>query len=362
MVTPRFYPDTGGIQTHVREVSERMLARGLDVRVLTTDATGRLPERETVAGIDVHRVPAWPRHRDYYLAPGIWPSIRKEPWDVVHCQGVHTLVAPMAMVAARSAGLPYIVSFHTGGHSTGLRHRLRGLQWRALRPLLSRACRLVAVSRFEAELFGRTLRPTRGRLVLVPNGVTLLEGADSDMTTGDGAPTILSIGRLERYKGHHRLIAAMPDVLRDIPDARAQILGSGPYEGALRSLADRLGIAHRVAISSVPAGERATMARHIGSASLVVLLSDYEAHPVALLEAASAGRPVLVARTSGLTELVDAGLAAGVDADASPAATAAAIVAAIRAPVGAPAPDLPTWDQTTDSLLELYEACLPRGS
>ena len=44
------------------------------------------------------------------------------------------------------------------------------------------------------------------------------------------------------------------------------------------------------------------MAEELSQAALVVLLSEYETHPIAVLEAVALGRPALVAATSGLSE------------------------------------------------------------
>src|SRR5262249_57531886 len=80
------------------------------------DGSRRVPGQEVVEGISVVRVPAWPRKRDYYLAPGIAAVIRQRRWDLVHCQGIHTPVPLLAMISARRVGIPYLVTFHTGGH------------------------------------------------------------------------------------------------------------------------------------------------------------------------------------------------------------------------------------------------------
>jgi glycosyltransferase involved in cell wall biosynthesis len=359
MVTPRFLPHAGGIQTHVREVGERLVRLGVAVDVLTTDPAGDLPREETIGGLSIHRVPAWPRTRDYYLAPRMWSFITRGHWDVVHCQGVHTFVAPLAMAAARQARMPYMVSFHTGGHSSPFRARVREVQWRALRPLLSGACRLVAVSRYEGDLFRGIIRPRNAQLVVIPNGVTRI-GSEHHQASGSGDPLILSVGRLERYKGHHRLIEAMPAVLREMGSARALIVGTGPYQAQLQDLITRLGLQDRVSITSVPAGDRDGMGRLLSEAALVVLMSDYEAHPVALLEAAAMGRPILVRRNSGLTELVERGMARGVADEPSASQSGLAILESLRHPVVADAVALPTWDDTAASLLAEYRTCARR--
>lgn len=357
MVTPRFLPDLGGIETHVAEVAPGLAGDGFDVTVLTTDRTGDLPATEVVRGVPVVRVPAWPAKRDWYAAPALVGAMRAAASDLVHVQGYHTLVPPLAMAAARWLGRPYVVSFHSGGSSSALRNRIRSAQRLALRPGFVGAARLIAVSRFELELFRRQLRLSRRRFVLIRNGSTMPPPAD---IAQERQPTVVSVGRLERYKGHHRLIEAWPAVLRSVPQARLEIVGSGPDEPALRSsIADR-GLGNVVDITSRPPADRQAMSDLLGSASLFALLSDYEAHPVAVMESLSVGTPVLVATTSGLTELVDDGLATGIPRDAEPEVIGDVIARQLLAPSRVQF-DLPTWDDTAAALGDCYRRVLSGG-
>lgn len=127
-------------------------------------------------------------------------------------------------------------------------------------------------------------------------------------------------------------------------------------EAWLRAVAVGLGVGDRVRIRSVPQEDRASMAAAIRCARAVVLLSDYEAHPVAVMEALALGRPVVVAATSGLTELAAAGLARAVDRDASPATVAAAITRQMDDPLPVERARLPTWDGCAAQLLDIYRA------
>ena len=88
-------------------------------------------------------------------------------------QSYHTLVAPLAMAAAAHARIPYVVTFHGGGHSSPLRNSIRGTQLRLLRPLLARAQTLVSLADFEIEHYGALLGLPRGRFVTIPNGADL---------------------------------------------------------------------------------------------------------------------------------------------------------------------------------------------
>ena len=66
------------------------------------------------------------------------------------------------MYGAWRKRIPYVVTFHTGGNSSKLRHAARDTQWRTMTPLLRRATGLLPVSRFERARFSPLDRPSGG--------------------------------------------------------------------------------------------------------------------------------------------------------------------------------------------------------
>lgn len=357
MVTPRSPLAQGGVERHVLEVSRRLAAAGAEVEVLCTEPGGPAVAERRRDGVTIRAVRGWPSNRDWCLAPRIWREMSRRPWDVVHVQSYHTLVAPLAMLRALTLGIPYVVSFHGGGHSSRARNRARRLQRRLLRPLLGRAARLVAVARFEIEEYGRELRLPADRFALIPNG-TDLAFSESAISNGqpDDPPSIASIGRLERYKGHHRVIAAFPFVLERQPEARLLIVGSGPYEPELRRQAQQLGIEPSVEFTSVPADRPEAMAELLGRISLVVLLSEFETHPLVALEAAAAGRRLLVADAGGLAELAADGFARAIPLRESPEGVGRAVLEELSQPPPERRPKLTSWEECAASLQAVYQS------
>ncbi len=354
LVTARYFPYMGGIETHVYEVARRFARQGIQTTVLTTDPSQALPTREQIEGVEILRVPAYPANRDYYLAPGVYDVIMKGDWDVVHCQGFHTFVPPVAMLAAKRRNIPYMLTFHSGGHSSGLRNSIRWLQSKMNRPLLAGAQKLVGVSNFEAKLFQQRLALPAEKFAVIQNGSHLPKVTSKPVNSESAL--ILSVGRLEKYKGHHRILEAMPMILKERPDARLRILGTGPYEDELRQMAQQLGVAEITEIGSIPPGNREGMAMAMTSATLVTLLSEYEAHPLAVMEALSLQRPVLVADTSGLSELAERGLVRAIPLNSSAEAVAKSVLEQLRSPLLPPDIELPTWDGCTASLVSLYKS------
>ncbi len=325
MVSARFSPFVGGTEIHTGQVASELVARGHRVTVLTTDLNGSLPPYEDIDGVEVVRLRAYPRSSDLYLAPKMRKWIPERSWDLVHVQGYHTAVAPLALRVAQAEGIPTMLTFHSGGHSSRLRNLLRPLQVALLRPYLMRTAALIGVSKFEAELFGKRMGIDSDKIHIIPNGVDrpnqpapepseIQKIEDNPLTKGftPDDRIILSAGRLVRYKGHHRIIKAMPKILAGEPRARLLILGKGPYEKTLRRLVDRLGVGDRVTFDSVPSTHRDRLDDLFDSASVAVVLSDYESHGMVAHEALDAGLPLVVLDRSALGEIAASGSARAV--------------------------------------------------
>ncbi len=336
-----------------------MAAWGHEVTVLTADPTGMLLADESMSGMRIKRVRAFPKAGDYFFAPGIYTEILRGNWDLIHFQGYHTFVAPLGLLAAIQRRIPFVLTFHSGGHSSRARNAVRGLQQRLLTPLIARASALIGVSEFEAALFSERMSLNREKVLVVPNGASLPPPKSETAKTAHRL--VISIGRLERYKGHHRAIEALPGLIQRVPDARLKIIGSGPFAGELQALAARLGLEERVTIESIGAAERQRLSDLLASASLVVLLSDYEAHPVAIMEALSLRCRVLVSDTSGLRELSQKGYCRAVPLNAAPEAVAAAMAEELETQRPTADLALPAWDSCAQKLIEIYESVLKKA-
>jgi glycosyltransferase involved in cell wall biosynthesis len=146
--------------------------------------------------------------------------------------------------------------------------------------------------------------------------------------------------------------------MREIPEAHLLILGSGPYESNLDELARHLGVSDRVTIKHVAPADRQGMATALAESSVVAALSDYEAHPVAVMEALCVGRPVVGYDTTGIGELVAAGWVRGVPRGAPAVAVAHELVKATLSPSVVDHAQLPSWDSCAEQLAHVYLSSL----
>src|ERR1700730_803254 len=77
------------------------------------------------------------------------------------------------------------------------------------------------------------------------------------------------------------------------PDAHLAVIGRGPFEHELRRLVARLQVEHAVTFTSFDATQREALGALVRSCDVVALMSDYEAHPVAVMEAVALERKVV---------------------------------------------------------------------
>ena len=123
------------------------------------------------------------------------------------------------------------------------------------------------------------------------------------------APIVGIVGRLQRWKGVHDLIEAMPGVLEAVPDALAVVVG-GPhetepeYEPALRRRVAELGLESAVRF----AGFRTEIPLWRHAMDVTVTVSEREPFSVGVLEAMAVGTPVIGGDNGGTPEIIDDGV------------------------------------------------------
>jgi glycosyltransferase involved in cell wall biosynthesis len=136
-------------------------------------------------------------------------------------------------------------------------------------------------------------------LSCVPNGVNI-ERFDVDVERRD---EILFLGRLAPKKRVSDLIDAFARIADSIPETDLVIVGTGPKGDDLRAQVSELDIDDRVKFEGRVSDE--AIPRYYRRASLFVLPSVWEGHPLTLLEAWAAEAPVITSDVEGIGEFVE---------------------------------------------------------
>ncbi|MET0863725.1 MAG: glycosyltransferase family 4 protein, partial [Nakamurella sp.] len=312
LITNDFPPRSGGIQSYVQSLAERLPAGELVVYA---------PGWDGAAEYDAGQPFPVYRHPKSLMLPG--REVRRRAIELVREHRLEAVwygaAAPLGLLtpALRPAGVVRAVA-STHGHEVGW-SMVPGAR-AALRRIGRSNDVITFVSQFARRRISAALGPAAA-LEYLPPGVrvdTFRPDANARRAVRERygvaaqAPLLLSVSRLVARKGQDNLIRAVPAIVSLVPDLRVLIVGDGPDAARLRGLAGSLGLADRVIFagqvgwSDLPA--------HYAAADVFAMLCrtrgsglDVEGLGIVFLEASASGLPVIAGRSGGAPETVQEG-------------------------------------------------------
>ncbi len=329
----------GGIAAHVSELSAAMAGMGHDVHVFTRIADGQ-GEDEVVDGVHYHRC-GHPPHDDFIEeVNGMCGELVRRVYatedaggrfDVVHA---HDWLTANAMIwIKQDRGRETTLTFHstefgrcgnqfTDGASERIREQERaGAYWADRIIAVSEACKREILWMYEAPDW---------KVTVIHNGVDPTR-FDFEVDQGEVKrhyqigpldPTILFCGRLVHQKGPDVLMEAVPGVLDRSPRTKFVFVGDGHLRGHLERRAHELGVTDSVRI--LGNREASKVAKLFKMADAVCVPSRNEPFGIVVLEAWSAGKPVVATHNGGPGEFVYHGIN-GLKVDPDPGSVAEGI-------------------------------------
>ncbi|NML75974.1 glycosyltransferase family 4 protein [Rhizobium sp. S-51] len=290
-VVRQYAPGRGGLEDVVANLSRLLRDRGFRVRVVTLDSLftardRRLPDAETIDGVEVVRIP-WKGSSRYPIAPSVFRHIADA--DLVHVHGIDFFFDALAWTRLLH-GKPMVATTHGGFFHTPKYAAIKKLWFRTVTRLSSLAYRsLLCCSQSDMALFSRI---ASDRAVLVENGVDTVKFAG--LSSATATRRIVTIGRFSVNKRLDRLFDAMAVLTRRSEDWHLDVVGSPSDHSAADLSAEiaRRGLSDHVTLHVGVDNE--AVKRLIGGASLFASASEYEGFGLVAVEAMSAGLvPVL---------------------------------------------------------------------
>ena len=303
IVSPYSFDVPGGVQFHIRDLAEHLIEAGHAARVLAPadddtplppyiDSAGRaVPVRYNVLVARISFGPVSSARVKRWLAEG--------EFDILH---VHEPSSPsLSMLAMWAADGPIVATFHT---STP---RSRSMQ--AVYPLLRPGFEKIAARIAVSEDARRTVvEHIGGDAVVIPNGVYVDRFASAprraQWSGTPDRPTLAFVGRLdEPRKGLQVLAQALPALLDRIPGLRVLVLGRGDGGDALAPLGDRVGAVEL--LGALDDEAKASLLRSVDA--YVAPHTGGESFGIVLVEAMSAGVPVVASDLGAFRRVLDDG-------------------------------------------------------
>lgn len=251
-------------------------------------------------------------------ALAVWRFLASEKPDVVHVHAHGSLLPGAVIHRIFHHSCRLVFTFHTQPHlvtSMTTKRLHRSLAQRVVMNCLLRAVDVVTcVSRSLGNNLTTLEGLPLGSFAVVTNGVKLystdpidVEGLKAKLNVTGRFPLVSMIGVLNwdwKAAGIKILMEAMRSVAHVYPDAMLLIVGDGEYRSVLEAKARSLGLANNVLFTG-----------YVDDPSEILAVTDVYAHislneacPMAVLEAMSAGLPIVASRAGGIPEVIDDGV------------------------------------------------------
>jgi glycogen(starch) synthase len=313
LVTSSYAPRFGGVEEHVRNVAERLTARGHDAVVWTVRLDGD-PVQDVVDGVRVRYLPcplparaAGAATRFVAALPAAviaWRrAMRADRPEIlhVHCFGPN---GTYAAAMARMSRLPWVLSAHgeTFADATGV-FTDSALLRASLRHGLHHADAVTGCSALTLADLEDRFGLAAGRGEVVWNGIDLDE-EESPLTDRVPERYVAAVGRMVDTKGFDLLLRAF--AMADVPGVHLVLGGDGPALPGLRTLAAELGVADRTVFLGRLA--RPEVGGLMRGAQAVAVPSRTEPFGITVLEGWRSGAAVIATTRGGPAEFVADGV------------------------------------------------------
>ena len=272
-----------------------LLLASLDERISvtvvgTTDAVVRAlaSERPGTESVLV-RPPLAERRLDLGSVVDHVRALRRLSGNLLHVNLRTPYACDHALVAASAARIPTLTVEHLpmAGRSR-YRHWLKRRTSQRLRAHVAVGARVARMVEDDARL-------PRSSIGVIHNGVP--DGGEGPTERLASGPVIGAIGRLDHQKGFDVLI----DALSFLPRVTVVIVGDGPERSALERRAAKAGVQDRLLVT----GWKEDVAPLLRGFDVFALPSRYEGLPLGLLEAMSAGLPIVATDVGSVAEAVE---------------------------------------------------------
>lgn len=365
IVSPYSFAVPGGVQSHIRDLAETLIASGCHVSVLAPARRGEaVPDYVVPAG---KAIPVPYNGSVARLAFGPVTASRVRRWlreggfDVLH---VHEPLTPsLSLLACACAHGPVVATFH----SSMTRSRTLAAGRSVAQLLLEKITARIAVSPSARRMLVEHLG---GGAVEIPNGVRIRDFASAEALPGwpgDGG-ALGFVGRFdEPRKGFEVLRDAFVSLAETHDELRLLVLGRGDPAAALESMPKPL----RPRVEFLGMASDAMKARMLQSVDVYVAPNlGGESFGMILTEAMASGAPVVASDLDAFRHVLDdgsagrlfpvgqwEGLAGAVESILDDPGLAAKYAARAAETVGAY-----DWPRVTEQVREVYEAAIEAHS
>ncbi|XP_015787298.1 N-acetylglucosaminyl-phosphatidylinositol biosynthetic protein [Tetranychus urticae] len=305
MISDFFYPNSGGVESHIFQLSQCLINYGHKVVVLTHSYGCRKGIRIMSRGLKVYYLPFAVIYNQCTLPtlfaslPLIRSILIREQIDIVHCHSAFSAMAIESLIHGKLLGLKTIFTEHSlfgfADVSAIITNQLLGMS-------LIFANAVICVSHVGKENTALRAGVDPNKIYVIPNAVDTNVFKPDPSSRDSRYVTIIVASRLVYRKGIDLLIEAIPIICKQYPQTRFFIIGDGPKKVNLEQMVEENLLQSRVQMFGMVKHENIRDILIQGDIFLNSSLT--EAFCMAIIEAVACGLQVVSTNVGGIPEVL----------------------------------------------------------
>uniref|UniRef100_A0A8D0GRM1 Phosphatidylinositol N-acetylglucosaminyltransferase subunit A n=1 Tax=Sphenodon punctatus TaxID=8508 RepID=A0A8D0GRM1_SPHPU len=305
MVSDFFYPNMGGVESHIYQLSQCLIERGHKVIIVTHSYGNRKGIRYLSGGLKVYYLPLKVMYNQstattlFHSLPLLRYIFVRERVTIIHSHSSFSAMAHDALFHAKTMGLRTIFTDHS---LFGFADVSSVLTNKLLTVSLCDTNHIICVSYTSKEntVLRAALNPEI--VSVIPNAVDPTDFTPDPSKRDDDMITVVVVSRLVYRKGIDLLSGIIPELCQKYPDLHFLVGGEGPKRIVLEEVRERYQLHDRVRL--LGALEHQDVRNVLVQGHVFLNTSLTEAFCMAIVEAASCGLQVVSTKVGGIPEVL----------------------------------------------------------
>lgn len=305
MVSDFFYPNMGGVEEHIFNLSQCLLGQGHKVVVLTHSYGDRIGIRYMTNGLKVYYIPVKVFYNQCVLPTMVCsiPLIRyifiREEIQIIHGHSAFSALAHEGMLIGRLMGLKTVFTDHS---LFGFADASAILTNKFLEISLADCDHCICVSHTGKENTVLRAKVQKEKVSVIPNAVDTTLFMPDTSKRNNNYITIVVVSRLVHRKGVDLLARIIPEICSRHEKVQFLIGGDGPKRWLIEEVRERNLLQHRVTL--LGSLEHSQVRHVLNKGHIFLNTSLTEAYCMAIVEAASCGLQVVSTKVGGIPEVL----------------------------------------------------------
>ena len=340
MVAPYLYPEVGGLESYVYNISKRMVERGFDVTILCS-TRDRIDEKKDLDGIKViglrpnFILSNTPIRLDLFFTMS--KLVKENDFNIINAHTPVPFYADVAAMVSKIQKIPFVLTYHNDNiKNTFAMNIIANVYNYSFNLITLKLSKFTITPSPYCYNESKFLKKFKNKLRWIPPGVDINKydiGNSFKIHDDHGIPRsskiVLFVGQMSKahaHKGIDDLIKSFKRILDDAKEAYLVLVGKGNMILEYKKMCQSYGILDNVIFTGFV--DEIELIEYYKNSDIIILPSTtvQEGFGMVLIEGNACGKPVIGTRVGGIQYVIKDGETGLLVPPKNPEALAGAII------------------------------------